>query len=363
MTDYRAQIDELQMEANCLPDGPTALALLEEAVRIADSHNDTELGYELRQDLIRTATFSGRHDVSMVAFAWCVAQYDRNPENYDEHDLLWKYKWIVGNSSEVHTISRQQIEGLLADMERRYQAGGHSLYAVKKLRRDILAEMRDIDGALEANGALATVQRDSLSDCPACVYSGEAEYYEVLGDYEKQYQARLPMVQGRLSCAEEPLRSISDVLLLLLRQGKPDEAMALQKRSARRLSPIESHCKSAGKHILFLTLVGETARAKKLFEQFFPVGNAAVSGLHRLAILRAGLVLCDKLAQTRATIKMRLPDDAPPADDKGEREIATLRAWLDKEARALAAKFDARNGNDGETRRIDQLPELFTLAK
>jgi len=362
MSDYFAQIEELQAEAYGLPDGPVALALLEEAVRIADSHNDVELGYELRQDLIRLATFSGRHDVSMVAFAWCVAQFDRNPDIYDEYDLLWQYKWIVGNTSEAHTISRQQIEGLLADMERRYRAGGHSLYAVKKLRRDVLAEMRDVAGAVAANEALAGVERDMLSDCPACVYSGDAEYYELLGDYEKQYQARLPMVEGRLSCAEEPLRSISDVLLLLLRQGKRDEAVALQKQSGRKLRPIESNCKDVAKHIIFLTLIDETARAKKLFERYFPVGNSAVSGLNRLALLRAGLVLCDKLGESRRAIKIQLPEDAPPAGANGQREIATLREWLDKEARAVAGRFDARNGNDGETRRIDQLPELFALA-
>jgi hypothetical protein len=57
--DYQVQVEELMDQAAGLPNGPSKLALLEEAVRLADVHQDTALADEARDDLIRTATFCG----------------------------------------------------------------------------------------------------------------------------------------------------------------------------------------------------------------------------------------------------------------------------------------------------------------
>lgn len=94
-TDYQERIEELQEEAWGLPDGPSKLALLEEAVRLADTHQDVELGDEVRADLIRTATFCGYPEKALVAFSWRLAQSDRDPKSFPETDLLWEFKWIT----------------------------------------------------------------------------------------------------------------------------------------------------------------------------------------------------------------------------------------------------------------------------
>ena len=94
--DYQTQVEELLDQAGELPDGPSKLALLEEAVRLADVHQDVALGDEVRSDLIRVAKFSGYPEKALVAFSWRLAQADRDPDNFPEKDLLWEYKWIAG---------------------------------------------------------------------------------------------------------------------------------------------------------------------------------------------------------------------------------------------------------------------------
>src|SRR6266540_2526844 len=91
--DYNVQVDELLYEAAGLEDGPSKIALLEEAVRLADTHGDGYRGYEVRQQLIHTATFGGYPEKALVAFTWCLAQCDREREGRLDYTMMWKYKW------------------------------------------------------------------------------------------------------------------------------------------------------------------------------------------------------------------------------------------------------------------------------
>jgi len=47
VSDHETQIAELQQQAWGLPNCPTKVSLLEEAVRIADLHNDAETAFGL----------------------------------------------------------------------------------------------------------------------------------------------------------------------------------------------------------------------------------------------------------------------------------------------------------------------------
>jgi len=69
---------------------PARIAIHEEAVARADTLNDITLGYETRQKLVEAALFGGRPDLMLVAFSWCVAAFDTDPDQFDAHDFLWK---------------------------------------------------------------------------------------------------------------------------------------------------------------------------------------------------------------------------------------------------------------------------------
>src|SRR4028119_2137094 len=107
--------------------GDQQIALTEEAVRLADIHGDLDLQIEAKMALVEAATFGGAPEKALVAFSWCLGQYDKNPDLISEYDLLWKYKWIVGHADAFPQISKIQIDGLLSDMTARYQRAGVSL--------------------------------------------------------------------------------------------------------------------------------------------------------------------------------------------------------------------------------------------
>src|SRR5687768_161210 len=107
--EYRLQIDDLMDQAAGLGDTPVRLALEEEAVRIADTHQDISVGFDLRHNVIRTATFCGCAEKALVAFAWMLAQCDRDPDRFPESNLMWRYKWILGSLDDFPQITLQQI--------------------------------------------------------------------------------------------------------------------------------------------------------------------------------------------------------------------------------------------------------------
>ena len=169
MTNAHAQIVELQANASDLPHGQAQVALLEEAVQLADSVQDVDLAYRQRNDLMTAAAFSGRADIMLIAFSWCLAQYDRNPQRFDREELLWKYKWVIEYSCQFPEISRRRLVDLHADMERRHREAGSTLYAVWLLRREVFQQFGEWQRACEAHAEFRKRRRDFLSDCPACV--------------------------------------------------------------------------------------------------------------------------------------------------------------------------------------------------
>ena len=84
---YADEIVELMFAADEVEAGPLRVELFERAVRIADTHNDLDLAFQMRMDLIEAATFGGMPEVSLVAFAWCLAKSDENPDRFDEQDV------------------------------------------------------------------------------------------------------------------------------------------------------------------------------------------------------------------------------------------------------------------------------------
>ena len=152
MADHTAKIEKLMDEAEGLKDGPAKAAILEQAVAIADTHQDVKLGYAARKKLLPACLDSGQPDLMLVAYSWCLAQCDRDPSQFNLDDILWEYRWVVSEMTTFPTISRPQIEDALADITRRYQAAGDVRTALESLAKEGYAEAEldqigDMDGA------------------------------------------------------------------------------------------------------------------------------------------------------------------------------------------------------------------------
>ncbi|MEM7477721.1 MAG: hypothetical protein AAF483_22255 [Planctomycetota bacterium] len=84
------RVYEILGEARDLEDSALKSTLLEEAIRIADSIHDEDLGAKCRMELIDSATHSGGDEKALVAFAWCLAKFDETPELSRHHRYGWQ---------------------------------------------------------------------------------------------------------------------------------------------------------------------------------------------------------------------------------------------------------------------------------
>jgi hypothetical protein len=351
--DYVRQVQALAEQASALEPGPSKLALLEEAQRLADSHQDDELGYAVRQEIIEIGTFAGYPEKTLVAFSWCLAQADRAPEEYDEAELLWKYKWVMQFPPGFPQISRRQMDEMFADMARRFQRVGATLRPVYKLQCKAALAMGDREAGRAFQRRWRAAEVGWLSDCPACERDDQVDYLIHIGKDERALELAGPILQGRLQCAEIPHLTLARILEPLFRLGLLEEAARQHQRGYALIARNRDFLPEVARHLAFLVLTDNLARAAQLLERHLPWALETADLGRRFAFYLAARLLLERLRQRgEGTLAVRLPRTFPLQPDSGSCAVPELAAWFDDALAELAGRFNERNGNDSFTRRI-----------
>lgn len=347
MNESVANLDVLLEKANELKNGPKRIGLLEEAVRIADELGDIDVRYRTRQKLLEAAVFGGRPDLVLSAFSWSLAVYDRTPNRFDEKDILWKYKWVLGNVVEFPHISRLQIESMLDDMAARFGQAGSTLHGFHQVRREILADMGDRAGSEAAHQLLTATKRDFLSDCRACVHDISTGLMADQGRDAEALAEAAPILAGRVKCAHVPHRTYGRILLPLLRLRQVEEAAACHLKGYRLIAENPEFLVCAGQHLEFLALTGNIDRGIALIGTHLPQALDTPSAANRMRFLAAMWVLLDRsIALGRETLRLQLSPNCSLFNERGVYATGHLIDWCEAETSSLVAQFDARNGND-----------------
>jgi hypothetical protein len=353
MSEHRREMGELLNQARRLRQGRSQAELVEQAVRLADAHDDLEAGFLARMELIEAATFAGRPDVLLVAFTWCLAQCDAQPDNFDEGALLWKYKWVMDELPVFPQVSRRQIDEAFADMQRRYERAGSTLHAVHQMRRDTAVLMGDREAADRAHAQLARVRRDSLSNCQACVADAAVEYLALRGEDEAAVKNAEVVFSGRLRCAEVPQRTYALVLEPLLRLGRARQAEARYQAGYPLIADNPKFLRHVGLHLLYLARTDNLPRGVRLLERHLGDALTTASPWWQFEFFRAARVLLGRLRDAgHDRLALRLPADFELHRPDGHYDTAALAGWFDPRLADLADRFDTRNGNDHFRRRL-----------
>lgn len=359
MTDYKRKVRRLVAEAAATPAARTRVSLLESATALADTHNDIPLGYEVREKLVGAALDADDCPRMMVAFAWRLARYDRSPDEFPWAQLLWELRWVVSSLADFPDVPRAKIEEMKADMARRYQAAGASPRSFALMCRKMAIDMGDRAAADDAHGWYRRCPLDWLSDGPATEAGFDVGYRLFRNEYARALREAAPFFDGRIRDAHFEPQLCADVLFPLLRAGRAAEGMSFHRRGYRRHRGNPRHLDSIGKHIVFLALTGNAAKAIGLVELHLPLALASKNPATRLYFLLDALVLFDNLrAKDRADLRFRAPDDCPVPGEKGRYPVVAIREWLYAITADLARAFDARNENDYYARRLGGLPKL-----
>lgn len=348
---YIFRIYDLIDEAASLPTCDQKISLLEEAIALADSHSNVDLGYRVRQYLMKEATFGAYPEKMLVAFAWCLAQCDREPERYNERDMLWKYKWSANRLPDFPQISREQIEETLADMSRRYLRFGSGQKAVLKLRYRIAWELGDHQRALEYHQRWVDTPRDDLTDCPACERDHDIEFYIRIGKYQKALSHAKPILSGRLSCAEIPHATYAQLLFPAFELDRLEEAWEFHLQGYRLIHGKREHTLDACRHLLFLLRIDQLPAALEILQVVAAIALNANDGLTKFQFHRV-LRCCIQRAHAAglSRLNLRLPAQVPGGPH--EYDLDALDAWNQQHLDEVVAKFNQRNQNDYYTQQV-----------
>lgn len=354
---------DLMRQAERLSHGVEQVAILEEAVREADSAGDIHAGYWIRMELVDAATHSGFQEKALVAFSWCLARFDDEPEEFDEHDLLWKYKWILDHLPAFPQVSREQIAGMQDDMERRYEERSYSLRPVHYMRLSNAMRMGKFDEAMAHREKFKEARRDWMADCAACERDKEVELMARRKQDSKSLTLAKPILAGKLSCLEVPELTYGMLMRPLLRRGELQTAEEFHEKSYRRITRNRDYLGCAAEHLLYLVRAERFQKAVPVMQRHLRWSVDTANLDAKFCFFASVMTLNEALSRRKSkTRKLKLPKQLSCYREDGTYVPAELAIWFQNEAEKLAAQFNERNGNDYYTRQVEETRELAVAS-
>lgn len=341
-----SRYEEIREQIYDTPHGPAEVALYEELIREADQSGDLERQYSARDGMVESAVFSGQEAKAMVAFAWCLAQSDRDPQRFPPGSLLWKYKWIVNNAFNIPTIGREQIEGLFRDVKRRFQESSVSLRPILNYEAQWEAHRGNLDLAADLADQANRLPRDSQADCRACEHSSEILHRIHLRQYDRAVELADQSVAKRMSCGEEPQRQMSYASVAYQAAGREEDSRQCFETWYPKVRRNPNFLFSTVCHLSCLVRRGQLPEALKLFERHLPWTAQVSSQAHIYRFFLTSHHLFAALeAAGKAEVKLRAAGELiPVADEAGKVSTAAVKDWAYGEAARIGKAFDARNG-------------------
>jgi len=368
MINVRTHIDDLLKQAKKIANGrPEKIVLLEEAVQLADSHNELELAFTTRQELVRACTFSGQPGKSVVAFSWCLAQYDKHPGKFDEWELMWQYKWIIKALINFPQVPLEKIDEFMEDAERRFEPFEGGLRALHQARTQQYHHMGFTEQAEESFAKYLSSPRGpheyrrGLNNCVACEVYFETRHNVLCRRYARALDVGAPLVKQTVTCEATGKSIYALVLEPLVRLGRLEEAATYQSTGYPLVCTNMAFLDSIGGYIRYLTIINKLDSAVKLFEKHLIWALEAVDLTDIFEFYLASSLLFSRLRKTKVEVTLRLPEAFPQHRGNGKYKVQALIDWLDDQVHSIAVKFDARNKTDCFKGRIDKNKELQAL--
>lgn len=334
---------ELVEQARGLGRTQAAVRLYEQAIAFADSLNDLESGYHFRIEMMNQAQFCGHPERVIAALAWCLQLSDDEPLRFNSREPLWQYKWLVVSLPEFHSVSPGTIDAALDDLSERFIRAGWGQHGPIKLRMSVALTMGDVAAAGGYYEAWCRQRRGSGSDCPACDADDVVRLLIAQHQPEAAIQAAGPLLRGKLRCAEMPQITYGRVLQPLMELGRIDDARKYHSLGAKVPVNDAQLLVTTTRHIEFLARAGQLDCATELLQRRLAVALEAPNPRERFYVYAAAARLMRRHLEAEHTgTALVLP--APLRDQQAD-DAESLAQYFEREAEALATKFDQRNGN------------------
>ncbi|WP_229076514.1 tetratricopeptide repeat protein [Actinoplanes sp. DH11] len=340
---------DLLSQAQDLPYGAAQIALVEQVMRQVDGAGDPALAFYTRLFATTAYIYGGEPVKSFPAFSWCVADFDRKPADYHgqwTHNLLWLFKNMASSMTDFPEVPLARTYAVLDDMERRYREAGHGMQPVYKHRYLVADHVGATEEAQAWFEKWQAAPRDSLSDCAGCDPSSLANHLVGQGKYAEAVELAEPVLAGHLSCNEQPQSILSEVMVAYLLAGRPAEAADAHRRSYLIERNNLADLSGIGDHIEFCARSGNEHRGLEILQRHIDWLDRAPSPSAAMWFAADSALLLRRITELGH-------GDAPiRRTGKPDTTAAELAAELTTFATDLAARFDARNGTDHQSRLI-----------
>jgi hypothetical protein len=342
------QLWQLLDQADHMPYGPGKTALIEQVMAHADAQNLTELAFAARMEATPAYVYGGEPVRSFATFAWCLAEFDRNPTAYERYYrlLLWHFKHMVSALTRFPEIPLERTYAVLDDMQRRWQETGHSLHAVYAYRHAVAAHIGDVEAAEAYYEQWCAAPRDDLSDCVGCDPTSKAWWLSQRGRDEQAVALADPVLSGELTCSEQPQSMLTTLMVPYLRTGRLEQARDAHRRAYRLHRSRLADLAEIAQHIEFCARTGNEARALEIVERHLGWLDRAPSPWAAMRFAAAASLALRRAQERQPDAELTVYRPAHADRPAATVAAASLAAELANQATELAERFDRRNGTN-----------------
>ncbi|HEX6352088.1 tetratricopeptide repeat protein [Actinophytocola sp.] len=344
MSQSEQQLLEKVAAAWRMPYGRAQTAAVEDVIRHADAQGFADAQYQARILAVSAYVYGGEPAKAFVPFAWCLATYDRgDADPRFDHNLYWAFKWMVSAMTKFPEVPLDRTHAVLDDMERRYRVAGHTMNPVHQHRERVARHVGDVAAAAEQYRLWCAAPRGEMSDCAGCEPTSKAYHLSWQRRDEDAVAVAVPVLDGSLTCVEQPQAILTSLLMPYLRTGRHTEAADAHRRAYRAIQANRADMETLATNLEFCAMSGNHARGLELVERHVgwlaePPSPSADMGFSAAA----ALVLRRVMEVGHGDTPVRRP--ALDGDEVREVPVSALHEELAERARVLARRFDARNG-------------------
>jgi hypothetical protein len=316
--------------------------------------------------VVRASIFGGATEKALVTFSWCLAQFDRNPGQFSEWAILWKYKWIVGLICNFPQVPKVRILQMLEDLAARSRKAGYGLRAVHMHRYRTEQFWNNREKAIEFFHKMQEQPEDDLSNCSVCELDDQVGFAIYRGNDERALELAQPLLHGKGKCATVPHRTYANILLPLVRLGRQSEAIDYHRKGYELIAGNQSFLDKIADHLIFLTLTENFTRALEIFEKHYPWMEKNRDSYYHFRFTRAAWLLFEVLAEqadrSLAAPQLSLPRNFPLYSGAGTYDAAKVAAHFKQLAEEMGRRFDQRNETDHFAQTLAATPSLKALS-
>ena len=345
------------------PWGPIRSSLTAEAVAWADALGDEGLAIDTRLALSEAYRRGNEEWRALAPFAWVLTRHETRPDLFDADrlgatDLTCTR--VVPVAADDPGTPAARLRELVSGMEELHRARGGSMRAVHAVRHHV-ARMLGLEEEARAElAAWRAAPRDPASECEDCESMRQAVWASLHEDWPTAVAAAVPALRGDIDDSARPHRLCGAVLVALLASGRPRAAWRAHMSSYRSLRTDARVLEYLPDHLEYLALSGRAGRGLKILREFgHRIGGAESARTLLGLLLGTALVLREAVRAGRGeeTLGFAVPAGFRWCPGPGISASTTLREARDLAAgwaRAVAARYDCRNGNAVVSERLER---------